>query len=225
MTDESTLVLDVASLTKRYEGPQGEVRVLSNYDLKISKGEFVAVRGPSGCGKSTLLLAAGGLLSPESGQVKVDGTDLYQLSRGDRSTFRADKIGFVFQQFHLIPYLSVLDNALTPSLENPGNDSLNRARQLLDEFGLKDRLDHVPGQLSTGEKQRVAMVRALLNSPSLVLADEPTGNLDAENSKVILDRLKDFAQQGGAVLLVTHDDQAAEAADRVIQLESVGATS
>ncbi len=187
---------------------------MDDVSLRVEQGQFVAVQGPSGCGKSTLLLIAGGLLSPNSGRVKIDGCDPYELSANERAQFRATKIGFVFQQFHLVPYLSVLDNVLAASIATQRPDALPRARELLKHFGLEHRSDHVPAELSTGERQRTALARALLNRPKLLLADEPTGNLDHENAEIVFRHLVEFARDG-AVLLVTHDTKALEYAQRV----------
>jgi len=212
-------LLEIEDLGKTYRGPEGEIRALEGVSLEMRAGEFVAVQGPSGSGKTTLLLAAGGLLVPAGGRVVVAGQEMYALSPEKRARFRATTIGFVFQQFHLIPYLSVMDNVLAPSLAARVPDAAGRARELLAQFNLADRIHHVPGALSTGERQRTALARALLNRPGLLLADEPTGNLDEDNSDVVLGCLKEFAEAGGAVLLVTHDSRAASYAQRVLRLE------
>jgi ABC-type lipoprotein export system ATPase subunit len=211
-------MLRLDRLTKTYVGPQGVVRPLEELSLEVPAGQFAAVQGPSGCGKTTLLLVAGGLLEPDSGQVWLDGQDLYALSAEARAAFRAAHVGFVFQQFHLVPYLSVLDNVLAPTLAHPVPNARPRARELLERFGLADRSGHVPAQLSTGERQRTALARALLARPRLLLADEPTGNLDRENADIVLNCLADFAAEGGAVLLVTHDAAAAARASRVLPM-------
>jgi ABC-type lipoprotein export system ATPase subunit len=188
--------------------------------LRVGAGEFVAVQGPSGCGKTTLLLAAGALLQPTSGRVLLGGDNPYALSPGQRARFRATNIGFVFQQFHLVPYLDALDNILAPTLALETNgDARRRALELAEQFGLKDRLRHVPAALSTGERQRVALARALLNKPKLLLADEPTGNLDEQNGQLVLRHLAEFARRGGAVLLVTHEPRAGEHASRMVRME------
>jgi ABC-type lipoprotein export system ATPase subunit len=212
-------LLELHDLNKSFAGPNGEVRAVDGMTLSVESGEFVAVRGPSGCGKTTLLLAAGGLLAPDGGDVRVAGEDPYQLSPEQRARFRAQHIGFVFQQFHLVPYLNVLDNILVPSLALASTDCRARAEQLAAQFGLGDRLHHVPAQLSTGERQRTALARALLNEPELVLADEPTGNLDGDNARAVLNALADFARAGGGVLLVTHDPLAAEHAVRSVEMK------
>ncbi len=216
--DTMAPTLSITELTKRYPGPNGTVVALAGISLTVAAGEFVAVQGPSGCGKSTLLLAAGGLLRPDGGTVSVAGKDPYALTAEARAAFRATHIGFVFQQFHLVPYLSVLDNVLTPALAMPGEGALERAGELIAQFGLQDRQHHLPEQLSVGERQRAALARALLNRPELLLADEPTGNLDKDNANVVLDALARFARAGGAVLLVTHDTVASGRTDRIVRL-------
>ena len=182
----------------------------------------MAVRGPSGCGKTTLLLTAGGLLRPDAGKVAVNGQELYALGDEARARIRAANIGFVFQQFHLVPYLSVRDNVLSAALALPLADAGKRAEQLLDELGLAHRSHHVPAELSTGERQRTALARALLHQPRLLLADEPTGNLDADNGRLVLAKLAEHAHAGGAVLLVTHDADAAAQSHRVVTFGGPG---
>ncbi len=211
-------MLEIRHLSKMYRARGRQVPAVTDVSLSLSPGEFVAVQGPSGCGKSTLLLAAGALLRPDAGQVLLDGTDVYALSPEGRAQFRAQHLGFVFQQFHLIPYLSVLDNVLAAGMARPGVDQTEHARELLARFGLTHRSTHTPSELSTGERQRTAMARALLNRPALLLADEPTGNLDPDNADIVLTHLRQFAAGGGMVMLVTHDRQAAGRADRIIEL-------
>jgi putative ABC transport system ATP-binding protein len=212
-------LLQIESLSKSYPGPEGPVNAVNELSLTVGRGEFVAVQGPSGCGKTTLLLVAGALLQPNGGRVLIDGNDPYALSPGQRARFRAVNVGFVFQQFHLVPYLDVLDNILAPALALGANGSARpRALELAKQFGLADRLRHVPAALSTGERQRVALARALFNKPRLLLADEPTGNLDEQNGQVVLRCLSGFAQDGGAVLLVTHEPRAGDHAARVVRM-------
>jgi ABC-type lipoprotein export system ATPase subunit len=215
-----TAILEIRDLVKQYAGPTGTVHALAGVSLHVAAGEFVAVQGPSGCGKSTLLLAAGGLLRPDAGQVAITGQDPYALSPEARATFRAAHLGFVFQQFHLVPYLSILDNVLAPTLALAHPNARARAAELIAQFGLQDRQHHVPDQLSVGERQRTALARALFNRPQLLLADEPTGNLDRENARLVLDALAEFARAGGAVLLVTHDADAARRAGRSVHMEN-----
>jgi putative ABC transport system ATP-binding protein len=213
-----TAILQMERLCRSFQGPDGVVRAVTDVSLEARPGEFVAVQGPSGCGKTTLLLAAGGLLQPSGGRVRVKGEDPYALPPERRAAFRADHVGFVFQQFHLVPYLSVLDNILAPTLAKSRPDARERARYLASQFGLEHRLEHVPAGLSTGERQRTGLARALFHEPALLLADEPTGNLDAENAAAVLDHLEGFAKKGGAVLLVTHDPAAARRAQRILKL-------
>jgi ABC-type lipoprotein export system ATPase subunit len=211
-------MLEIRNVAKSYHGPAGCIPALHDLSLRVEGGEFVAVQGPSGCGKTTLLLVAGGLLQPDAGQVVVAGQDLYALAAEARARFRAGAVGFVFQQFHLVPYLNVLDNVLAPTLAQTVPGARERAKELLKRFGLSDRLRHVPAQLSTGERQRTALARALLARPRVLLADEPTGNLDDDNGQAVLHHIQDYARTGAAVLLVTHDRRAAELADRVVPL-------
>ena len=213
------MVLKVQDLTKVFQGPAEAVHALKGVSLQVDHGEFAAVVGPSGCGKTTLLLAVGGLLRPTEGTVLIGGEDPYGLSSEKRSRFRAEKIGFVFQQFHLIPYLSVLGNVLAPTVAMAREDARARALALIRRFNLEHRKDHVPSALSTGERQRVALARALIHEPELILADEPTGNLDNENSGTVLHYLAEFAGDGRAVLMVTHDERAKVSADRVFRLD------
>ena len=212
--------LQIENLSKSYSGPKGDIGAVNEVSLTIRAGEFVAVQGPSGCGKTTLLLAAGALLQPTRGRVLLNGQDPYELSSGQRAQFRALNIGFVFQQFHLVPYLDVLDNILTATLAlNRNGNARSHALELVEQFGLTNRLHHVPAALSTGERQRVALARALLNHPKLLLADEPTGNLDEANGQVVMRCLAEFARTGAAVLLVTHEPRAGEHASRVVKME------
>lgn len=210
-------VLAINQLGKSFPSAAGEVHAVRDVSLELAAGELVALRGPSGCGKSTLLMAAGGLLEPTSGSVEINGTDLYSLGQDGRAQFRAENIGFVFQQFHLIPYLDVRDNILAASLATARAED-ERVDELLEIFGLQQRAHHVPAALSTGEKQRTAMARALLNNPKLILADEPTGNLDKDNAEALLEQLSGFSGKGGAVLLVTHDARVDDHAGRTIEI-------
>ncbi|MCB1228794.1 MAG: ABC transporter ATP-binding protein [Verrucomicrobiae bacterium] len=214
-------VLSISEVAKQYRTTEGTVQAIDHVSLSLEPGDFVALHGPSGCGKSTLLLMAGALLSPDSGTIAISGENPYALGAEARAAFRANRVGFVFQQFHLIPFLDVLDNVLVGELAGtlPHGEFRERARELLDRFQLGHRLHHVPSKLSIGEQQRVALARAFLRSPSLILADEPTGNLDAENAAIILEHLGDFAASGeGAVLMVTHDDRAKAVAGRSVEM-------
>ena len=207
-------------ITKSFTGPKGRVIALNDVSMSLASGELLAVRGPSGCGKSTLLLTAAGLLKPDYGNVLYQERDNpYDLTPDKRSTLRAELIGFVFQQYHLIPYLTVKENIVIPSLTAAVNDPDALAHELISRFGLEARTDHVPNQLSTGEKQRTALARALFNNPKVIMADEPTGNLDDENADIVLNHLKRYADEGGSVLLVTHSARAADYATRTLNMK------
>ena len=212
-------MLEFRAVSKSFPGPDGAVQALKDVSLSVAPGEFVAVQGPSGCGKTTLLLTGGALLKPSRGEVLLEGCNPYSLRPNQRSALRAEKIGFAFQRFHLVAYLSVLDNVLVPSAVRPCAGRLERARELIRHFNMEHRINHMPSQLSTGERQRTALARALLNRPKLLLADEPTGNLDDDNATMVLTYLAEFADEGGAVLLVTHDGHAAGHAHRIVYLK------
>ncbi|HID07899.1 MAG TPA: ABC transporter ATP-binding protein, partial [Armatimonadetes bacterium] len=171
------------NVTKIYQSRGGQVKALDNVNLRVERGEFVVIRGPSGSGKTTLLLIVGGMLDPTAGKVIVDGVDLTSISERARAKFRGQNIGFVFQMFHLVPYLNVIENVLLAGGAKGGNVDRERARALLKRLGLAEREQHKPSQLSVGERQRTAIARALFNQPKLILADEPTGNLDPDSAK------------------------------------------
>ncbi|MDB4294972.1 ABC transporter ATP-binding protein [Akkermansiaceae bacterium] len=204
---------DSALTIKGFSKFYGEVEALNDVSLSVEKGEVVVLRGPSGAGKSTLLFMIAGLLAPDAGAVKVAGIDPYQLSGAERTRFRSKEIGMVFQDARLIPYLDVRANILAA-----GGDP-TRADELIEMLGLASRRTHVPKKLSAGEQQRVGLARALVMEPKLVLADEPTGNLDEENSDLVIFGLRKFVDEGGAALVVTHDSRVIEKADRVLILE------
>ena len=205
---------------KVYRTTDGPVYALQEVTLDVTAGEFVTVRGPSGSGKSTLLTMIGGLNTPTSGKVIVAGEDLQAISGRERAKFRSRNIGFVFQMFHLVPYLTVLENVLVPLPHGNRFDGRQRALELLKKVQMSDRLQHRPEQLSTGERQRVAIARAWINEPQILLADEPTGNLDPGNASAVLDLLAEFHGVGGTVLLVTHDELAARHAGRTVFLRN-----
>jgi putative ABC transport system ATP-binding protein len=206
-------------VSKVYHTRRGTVRALDDVSLSVAEGEFVAVRGPSGCGKSTLLSLVGGLALPTSGRVLAAGAEVSRLSSSARARFRAQQVGFVFQMFHLLPYLTAEDNILAAAADAGENGVRQEAQRLIERFALEARRDHRPAELSAGERQRVAMARALLNRPALLLADEPTGNLDGRHAEAVLGVLAEFHAQGGTVLLVTHDETAAGYAQRTIALD------
>jgi ABC-type lipoprotein export system ATPase subunit len=207
-------------LVKTYRTSQGVVKALDGISLRIEKGEFVVMRGPSGSGKTTLLMTIAGMLRPTSGTVSVGQQDLYAQSPRLRAKFRAENIGFVFQMFYLVPYLNVTENVVLAGGAVANKNRHAQARELIETFGLADRTYHKPSELSAGEKQRAAVARALLNRPKMVLADEPTGNLDPDNAAAVLGYMADFHQQGGTVILATHGPAAKDFADRTIYLRN-----
>ena len=213
-------MLEISQICKFYNGPEGIIRAVEDVSLRVETGEFVAVQGPSGCGKTTLLHTAGGLLAPDEGEVFIDGKNPYRMTQDERALFRAEEIGFVFQQFYLVPYLTVLENILAPSLALPDPNAKKRAYDLIDRFNLADRIDHIPAELSTGERQRTALARAILNNQNLLLADEPTGNLDRKNADTVLNFFMEFAQSGGSVLMVTHSESASAFSHRTLYLKN-----
>ena len=200
-------------ITKSY----GAVTALAPFDLEVKQGEFVAVKGVSGSGKTTLLLMLGGMLRPTQGTVHFDGADVYSQPSHARAEYRASEVGFVFQMFHLVPYLNVAENI---QLAAPNGSGGNQPNKLLERFGMGHRLTHTPGELSAGERQRVALARALVNGPRLILADEPTGNLDPENDRQVFQHLSEFHRAGGTVIVVTHGSTVDKFADRIVNLET-----
>lgn len=213
-------MLRLESVQHSYGRGSRAVRALEPLELSVAKGEFLQLEGPSGSGKSTLLFIAGGMLRPSSGRVTLDGTDLYGAPAQELDRARGQRIGFVFQGCHLLPYLDAMGNLLAADGGRGDGDRSARARELLDSVGLAQRSHHRPDQLSVGERQRVALAQALMPGPDLILADEPTGNLDPDNAARVLGGLTEFRDRGGSVLLVTHRNDAGALADRRLRLEA-----
>ena len=214
-------MLQATNLTKVYHRGNGEVRALDGVSVSVARGEFVAVRGPSGCGKTTLLLACGALLRPDAGSVLVDGQDPYAASPDERAAMRARKIGFVFQQFHLLDRATAQQNVILPLIYTTAypDDAEERALKALNAVGLADRVAYRPNQLSGGQQQRVAIARALITDPAIILADEPTGNLDAKSGAEVMAIFQRLHREGRTILLVTHDRAVAEHARRIVLLK------
>jgi putative ABC transport system ATP-binding protein len=213
-------VIKAENITKRYQRRDGQVLALDGVSLEVAEGEFVSIMGPSGCGKSTLLLTLGCLIRPSEGKVWLDGRSVYGLSHAEAAALRLKTIGFVFQTFNLVPYLTALENVQLPlylSGLTPARQRV-RAEQLLYQVGLGDRLSHKPSELSVGQQQRVALARTLANEPRLILADEPTGNLDPALAEEMLDHLEGLHQEGVTVVMVTHDPRLAARAQRQLRL-------
>lgn len=208
------------SLVKTYGRGRKQVSGLAGVDLSVESGEYVAVVGPSGSGKTTLLLSLGGLIHPTSGKVTIDGTSVYDLNMADRIELRRSKIGFLFQMFNLIPYLTALQNTQVPLMiaGKSREEQETIAQATLERVGLGDRMDHKPSELSVGQQQRVALARTLANSPSIILADEPTGNLDPATVDSVADMLNKLNEEGITIVMVTHDPRMAARARRVAEL-------
>jgi len=213
-------MLRMEKVTKSYRHRGQTVTALDGATVQIAKGDFVAVIGPSGSGKSTLLLMLGGMLSPTSGKVLLEGESIYDLNSDERARLRKVKIGFVFQTFNLVPYLTAIENVQVPlylaGLDQRGQEE--RAQTLLDRVGLAERMHHKPCELSVGQQQRVALARMLANDPAVILADEPTGNLDPETGQHVIRFFEDVNREGRTVVMVTHDPRAAERARRTLHL-------
>jgi putative ABC transport system ATP-binding protein len=195
----------------------GGLRALDDVSFDVTAGEWIAIMGPSGSGKTSLINILGGLDRPTSGRATVDGIEVGNLGEKELTRYRAEKIGFVFQQFHLVPYLSATENVMLAQYFHSMADE-TEANRVLDRVGLSDRRHHLPGELSGGEQQRVAIARALINQPKLILADEPTGNLDEENERIVLDLLQELHATSHTILLVTHSQAIGRMADRRVEL-------
>jgi putative ABC transport system ATP-binding protein len=214
------VILRTENLTKHYKVGKVDVPALRGVSISIDEGEFVAIMGPSGCGKSTLLHLMGGLLSPSSGIIEIDGEDLSEVSDAERTDVRRRKIGFVFQRFNLFPTLTAEGNLkLAEKIYNKNGGSPEKRREVLRLLQLEDKMHHKPLELSGGEQQRVALARAVINNPAIILADEPTGNLDSKNSKIVLDMFGELNQKfGQTIVMITHNPEAAAACSRIIHM-------
>lgn len=210
-------VIELNAVTREYQGHGSPVRALDHATFNIMPGEWVAITGPSGSGKSTLVNMLGCLDRPTSGELKIDGVNVASMSATELDRFRADKIGFIFQQFHLIPYLSAVENVMLAQYFHSMTDE-GEARTALEKVGLGPRCSHLPSELSGGEQQRVCIARALINNPPILLADEPTGNLDAANQKIVANLLGELHRYGHTIVMVTHDPEMAALAQRKVAL-------
>lgn len=210
-------MLEINQLTKIYTKNGNRFTALNEVTFKVEKGEFVAVVGPSGSGKSTLLHTIGGLIRPNSGQVLFRGKDVYALNNQEANQFRRKNVGFVFQQFHLMPYLTVYENIIMAGGKTADKNSI---ADYLEKCSLSPLQNKYPSELSVGEKQRTAFIRAIVSKPEILLADEPTGNLDPENSRILMSLVKEFHKNGGTVLLVSHQSETSKYASRTITLRS-----
>lgn len=214
-------ILQTENLIKNYRVGKIETPVLKGVSFGVQEGEFIAIMGPSGCGKSTLLHLLGGLLSPTSGKIIIDGEDLAAVGDAQRTDIRRRKIGFVFQRFNLFPTLTAEGNLRLAETIHSGNGSKSdeRRREVLRLLKLENKMHHKPLELSGGEQQRVALARAIVNNPAIILADEPTGNLDTENSKIVLDMFRELNEKfRQTIIMITHNPEAAENCHRVIRM-------
>ena len=207
-------LLELKNISKIY----GDLRALDNVSLTVDRGEWIAIMGPSGSGKSTMMNIIGCLDKPTSGEVILDGRDISKESNRVLTELHRDKIGLVFQQFHLVNYLNAVENVMVAQYYHSMPDE-KEALEALERVGLKDRAKHLPSQLSGGEQQRVCIARALINSPELILADEPTGNLDEANENMVLDIFRQLHKEGTSLVVVTHDPEVGEVAQRIVRLE------
>jgi putative ABC transport system ATP-binding protein len=210
-------MLEINNITKKYRKDGNIFTALDGVTLQIEKGDFIAIIGPSGSGKSTLLNTVGGLIHPDSGQVLFNGNDIYLMKRRESDLYRRKNIGFVFQQFHLLPYLTVFENI---KMVCAGSAETSGIESYLEKCSLLPLKNKYPGELSVGEKQRTAFIRAIITKPDILLADEPTGNLDPENSSILMSLIKNFQREGGTVLLVSHDPESPKYATRQVTLHS-----
>jgi ABC-type lipoprotein export system ATPase subunit len=216
-------MIEIQQVSRTFPSPGGgQVQALEGVSLCIGQGELVAVVGASGSGKSTLLFTIGGLSAPTSGRVVIDGRPVYDLDQGQRAELRRTSVGFVFQTFNLVPYLTTLENVLLPAVlaGRRRREAEGAALQLLERLGLGSRRHHRPAQLSVGERQRAGIARSLVNGPGVILADEPTGNLDQESAKHVVTLLRELNESGQTIVIVTHDADLAEQANRVIRLRA-----
>jgi putative ABC transport system ATP-binding protein len=212
-------MLKATSISRIFKRRHGTVIALSNVSVEIHEGEFVSIIGPSGSGKSTLLLALGGMSHPDEGFVSWNGQSIYDWEVKKRSQWRGSSVGFVFQSFNLVPYLTVYENvSVGLSLANNGSKSATSIDSILEEVNLTDRKDHLPAELSVGQQQRVALARALVKKPRLILADEPTGNLDPDTGKEVIDIIKRRHATGTTVIMITHDPDIAKLAQRIVKI-------
>jgi len=213
-------IIRIEKLSKTYKMGPNEVKAVDDVSFEVKKGEFVAIIGPSGSGKSTLLHLIGGVDRPTSGKIYIDGTDIYKLNESQLAIFRRRQIGLVYQFYNLIPILNVKENITLPVLLDKKDVSNSRLDEVVNTLGISDRLEYLPNQLSGGQQQRVSIGRALINNPAIVLADEPTGNLDSANSDDIINLLKlSNKKYKQTIIVITHDERIALEADRIISLE------
>jgi len=215
----SSKIIELKNITKMYKRGSENINALNDIDLSVERGEFVSIVGASGSGKTTLMNIIGCIDNPTKGSVKINNHDVSSMNQKGLTNIRRDTLGFVFQQFFLIPTLSACENVQVPGLFANNLEREERAKELLGLVGLSDRINHLPSQMSGGEMQRTAIARALINSPEILLADEPTGNLDSQNAEIIFDTFKKLNKDGLTIIVVTHSKELAQTADRIISIK------
>ena len=215
-------MIKLENITSLFQSKKTSVVALSEVNFQVKKGSFVLIKGPSGCGKSTLLFTIGGMLRPSSGNFMFEGEDVYKWPGKKLLYYRSREIGFVYQSYYLIPYLDVLENILLPNKSGKQIAKKEDVEALAVQLNIQNRLSHKPAQLSVGEKQRVALLRALIVHPRLLLADEPTGNLDPKNSKIIINQFDEYRKRGGTIVMASHGSEADELADVIFSMEKGG---
>jgi putative ABC transport system ATP-binding protein len=215
----NSTIIELSNLTKRYKRGSEEIHALDGVSLTIERGEFLSITGASGSGKTTLMNIIGCIDNPTEGGIKIENTDVSNLPQSELTKVRRDTLGFVFQQFYLIPTLTASENVQVPGLFAHNSQREKRAEELLNLVGLGNRIHHLPSQMSGGEMQRVAIARALINSPKILLADEPTGNLDSKNAKIIFDTFKKLNDNGLTIIVVTHSEELAKTAKRMVSIK------
>lgn len=212
----SNTIIEIKNLTKRYQRGSEEIHALDTINLTIERGEFISITGASGSGKTTLMNIIGCIDNPTKGAINIENTDVSKMPQKELTKIRRDTLGFVFQQFYLIPTLTASENVQLPGLFADNGQREQKAKELLELVGLGERIDHLPSQMSGGEMQRVAIARALINSPKILLADEPTGNLDSKNAEIIFDTFKRLNKNGLTIVVVTHSTELAQTAQKMI---------
>ena len=218
---DKKLILKASDISKSYSSDKNQIKIVDNYNIDLFSSEFVSLTGPSGCGKTTILMIIGCLLKPDHGTVEIDGLVIYSMNSSRIAEQRSKKIGFIYQDFKLLPYLTIKENILCSSLINDVGNLEDKANDLILRLGLIHRVNHRPEQLSAGEKQRTAIARALLMEPKLIIADEPTGNLDKKNSSLVIEALKHYSDEGACVIMVSHDEDVKKSSDRHIQMDPI----
>ena len=211
-------MINIKNITKKFKKNGNEITAINDMSLEIKKGTFSVIYGKSGSGKSTLLMMIGGMMTPDIGNVIVGGQDLYKLPGRKRNKFRKQSVGFMFQRFHLLPYFTVYENIALPLAMNMVSGIDDKVSDITKMLGISDRMKHYPSELSIGQQQRVAMAKALVGNPEIILADEPTGNLDSENGDVVMEQLRTVSDSGKIVIAVTHDLSLLENADNKIRI-------